>query len=171
MIKMTSTEAKIKVLHYFRFNRKYMFCATEVKPYRADVLVSNEKEILEIEIKASNADLKRELLKKKHKIYSNKKSQYIPNKYFIAVPKNLVDTALDLTKGMGYGIIKIKSFNITTNKTIKGRKIVYCKIVKQAKLLNKKFSKKLFKRIQLRMGSELIREKLNSYIKRENDEN
>jgi hypothetical protein len=152
---MNSKEIKTKLLHYWRFRRRYIYCATEVGKFKADILVSNGEEILEIEVKVSRGDIVQEKKKKKHFIYHNPStwySQFVPNKFYIAVPKNLVPIVTDLTINKNYGIVQVKKKQITKN-----RKEVYCKIIKQAKIIYPKFNEKLHRQIIMRMGSELIR--------------
>lgn len=91
---------KSVLLSYFRFKRG-MICATEVAYYYgiADILCTDYKKIIEVEIKTSKADLKNDFLKKKGTKYKALKgeivSKYIPNMFYICVPENLKNDALD----------------------------------------------------------------------------
>ena len=80
---MNSNEMKTKVLHYLRFKRDYSLVATEAgrkKKNNADVLASNFEEIVEVEIKISKYDLKKDFQK------------VIP--YFQRLEKSLINSPL-----------------------------------------------------------------------------
>jgi hypothetical protein len=80
MVKITSKEIKACLLSYFRFKRNFMYVSTEVGRYNSDVLVSDGKQIIEIEIKTDLQDLKREKHKHKHRIFKElKKDFYFKN--------------------------------------------------------------------------------------------
>jgi len=154
---MKSLECKVKVLHYFRFVRRFKFIATEVGRFNSDILVSDETQIIEIEVKCSIADLKNEIKKRKHSIYSEPTSyykKYIPNYFFFAVPESLIERIKLYLSDSPYGLISI------SEKEIKAKKDVYCKIMKKSKQIHKNFNLKLHDQIVLRMGSELIRGRL-----------
>jgi len=159
---MKTNELKTKVLHYWRFTRSYKYVATEAGKFNSDILVSNEKEIIECEIKNSKSDLVNDLKKKKHGIYKNPSkwySQWIPNKFYFAIPKNLLETATELTEGTPYGVILIEDKILTLKKKEK-----YCTVIKQARILQNNFKIKLQDQIILRMSSELIRIRLKYLI-------
>ena len=151
---MRSNEAKTKILHYFRFRRRFKFIATEVGPFNSDVLVSNSREILEVEIKVALSDLRAEFKKRKHYHYSNG-DRYIPNKFYMAVPEYLIEPCKELIGTGPYGIIGIDN-RVLNNR----RREVFCKIDKQARPLSLNFSKPLHEAIVLRMGSELIQNRI-----------
>jgi len=159
---MNANEIKTKVLHYWRFTRNgYNFISTEAGKFKSDILISNEKEIIECETKISRADLKNDFKKKKHGIYkkpSNWYEQWIPNKFYFAVPKSLVEFSIELSKDTGYGIIEVSDKTLNTNK-----KEVYCKVIKSAKIIQHTFKKKLHKQIIMRSSSELIRLRIKKY--------
>jgi len=156
---MNSEECKLKLLHYFRFFRKYNYIATEVGKFNSDVLVSNGESIIEIEVKISYADLKNELKKQKHKNYISPTKwykQYLPNYYYFAIPEVMKEKASKYIYDNFpiYGLIIIKDLPIK-------RKISSCEIIKRPKSITDNFSVKLQYQLLLRMGSELIRGKLN----------
>jgi len=159
---MNAHELKTKTLHYWRFTRNgYNYIATEVGKFKSDILVSNGKEIIECEIKISKNDLKNDLKKKKHRIYekpSNWYSSWIPNKFYFAVPADLIELATELVEGTAYGVILVSDKNFT-----KRKKENYCKIVKKAKNIQDNFKKKLHKQIIMRESSEIIRLRLKMY--------
>lgn len=159
---MNANEVKTKTLHYWRFTRNgYNFIATEAGKFKSDILVSNEKEIIECETKISRADLRNDFKKKKHGIYKKPSSWYskwIPNKFYFAVPENLTELALELVEDTPYGVIEVSSKSISNRK-----KEVYCVIVKSAKTVQPKFKEKLHKQIVMRGSSELIRLRIKMY--------
>lgn len=142
-------------MHYLRFKRDYSLIATEVgkkKKNFADVLATNFKEIVEIEVKISSSDLNNDFKKEKHARYANPRTQYTPNKFYFAVPEHLKDKALDLTKGTSYGVM------IVSEKPLKGfTKESYISIAKNAIKLKDRYCRKLEKEILMRSTSELIR--------------
>ncbi len=167
---MDAKEVKSKLLHYFRFCKGYHWAATEVGGFNADVMVANYREIIECEVKVSKADLKNEFKKKtkirKHEIYcSNRQRKHVPNKFYFAVPLNLVRLALKYTKDTPYGVILVSStpmhFEVPNKRSRRTRKIktheVYCKIRKEAQLLQQPAQEHLKRKIFLRMSSELTR--------------
>jgi len=154
---MDSKEIKTKLLHFYRFRRSFKFIATEAGRWESDVLVSDEKEVIEIEVKISLIDFKNDFKKKKHSVYSNPVTPYqkthVPNKFFFCVPQNLADAVEILLKDSPYGLLVCLPGAIT-------RKGVFIKSVKTAKNLREGISKKLLHSLQLRMGSELIRTRI-----------
>lgn len=52
--KITSSDLKLALMHYYRFNYGYV-CAEEAT--NADILVDTGKEIIEIEVKIGKGDL------------------------------------------------------------------------------------------------------------------
>lgn len=149
---MTSKEIKTKLLHFYRFKKRYKFIATEAGKWNSDVLVSNEKEILEIEVKVSLADLKKDFKKRKHGIYKNPTPYYtsfLPNKFYFCVPPELEEEATVLLKGSIYGLLICSTEEISFN----GK---FIKCLQNATPLRKGISKKLLHALILRMGSELV---------------
>jgi len=158
---MDSYEMKTKLLHYWRFKRQYDYFATETGKFKSDVLISNEKEIVEIEVKTNFQDLKNDFLKKKrgnrkkHEIYSSPTvwyAKFLPNKFYFAIPKELVTKTVGYLSQSNYGIIEVSNKKITNSK-----KVFYCKIIKKASIMYPHFNEKLQHQIILRMGSEIIR--------------
>jgi len=159
---MNANEVKTKVLHYWRFTRNgYNYIATEAGKFKSDILVSNEKEIIECETKISRADLRNDFKKKKHAIYKKPTAWYakwLPNKFYFAVPPKLTEYALELVEGTYYGVIEVDDKKIT-----KRKKEIYCKIIKNAKTIQPNFKKRLHRQIFMRCSSELIRLRIKMY--------
>jgi len=159
---VNAQDIKTKVLHYWRFTRNgYNYISTESGKFKSDILISDEKEIIECEVKISKTDLKNDFKKKKHDIYKKPSkwySQWIPNKFYFAVPKELTQDAVDLVINTKYGILEVSDKIIN-----KRRKEVYCRIVKAAGVIQPNFKKKLHKQILMRCSSELIRLRIAIY--------
>lgn len=162
---MNSTEIKTKVLHYYRFKRRFHYIATEAGAFNSDILVSDGREVIEIEVKTSWQDVLNDFKKAKHKIYSNPTHKYhfehTPNKFFFAVPSKLVSPLKDLIKKSSYGIIDVSEAPMTNR-----HKDCYCTIVKQAIPIRLAFPSKMHHGIILRMGSELVRYRMNHDVSR-----
>lgn len=153
---MNSLECKVKVLHYFRFKRRYLYIATEAGKFNSDILISDGEQIIEVEVKISISDLKNEIKKKKHKIYASPTSYYskfLPNYFIFAVPESMLEKAKKYIRETD-GLISI------FEKPIGAKSETYCKIIKKPKLITEKFSVSLHYELLLRMGSELIRGRL-----------
>ena len=161
---MNAHEVKTKVLHYWRFTRnKYNFIATEVGKFNSDILVSNEKEIIECEIKISKEDLIKDFKKKKHSIYKKPTpwySKWIPNRFYFAVPTSLIEFTLNFVENTDYGVIEVFDKKISNKK-----KEVYCRIIKSARVIQPQFKEKLHKQIYMRSSSELIRLRIRYLVK------
>jgi len=152
-MKTSSKILKAKVLSAFRFHKRYLYCATEVGRYEADIMLANDKELVEIEIKISKVDLRNDLLKSKHSIYKNLESrhrQHIPNKFYFAVPPELTKEAIKLVKGTVYGVIEVSHQKPT-------RRRHGITIVLKAKTIHEYKNNKLKDKLLMRMGSELCR--------------
>lgn len=147
---MKAPEIKLKLLHYFRFKRRYLFIATEVGVLNSDVLVSNEKTIIEFEVKTSKQDFNNEFKKRKHTLMQKKE---YANYFYFAIPEKLKEYVLEKCAETKYGVVVISEEKLT-------RDGCFVEIVKKADKLHASFNDKLFKSIVQRMGSELIREKI-----------
>lgn len=92
----------------------YKKIAFEVGKFKADVLMYNEKQIVEVEVKTSFQDLKNELTKRKHKIYEKPTAGYskiLPNKFYFAFPEAMCENqkVIDFVEEHfpAYGILHI----------------------------------------------------------------
>ncbi len=103
---MESLAIKASVAAHFRYDRQNPLIAFEASDglsawggEPADVLVVNERRFLiEIEVKVSIQDLKRDQKKRKHQFFASQ-SYYKPfpvNRFFFAVPQELTGKALDI---------------------------------------------------------------------------
>lgn len=166
MASLTTPEMKYYVLAYYRFQRQNSIAATEVGVFGnfiADVLASDGKEFTEVEIKISESDFMADFSHKseKHTAYLDttinkvatlKESDraYMPTRFYYAVPKELVRTALSLVKDTPYGLMYVDPNDpkLSMNGAIK--------IVKHSAIINRTYPKKLEKRAIARMSSELV---------------
>jgi hypothetical protein len=149
------------VLHYFRFRRRFPYAATEAGAFNSDVLVFNGTYAIEIEVKTSLSDLKNEWYKPKHRFYFYPETrlhrEYTPNKFYIAVPKELVKAAIVFTSKLPYGVIEVDDRPLSNR-----RKECFCKITKKASPIHLQNPSKIKHSILLRMGSELIQARLKN---------
>lgn len=159
---MNSDLLKNEILKYFRFKRQFYLCATEVNNgfEIADILVSNGKKIIEIEIKISYSDFLADFKKRKHKkVYIGNniyRLDYLKaNKFYFCIPHDLKEKCLEyLNKNnLPYGLYV---FNGSLNLVKK------CKILKE---LHIKEIDKINKNIIRRATSELIILRLREEIK------
>lgn len=114
---MNSVAVKTAVLCFCRFAKRYEYISTECGEFSADVLASNGKELMEVEVKVSKADFNRDFSKRKHRIYARPDEpvspysvrDWIPNKFYFAVPEHLKDAVLEVLKGdyQKYGLMVV----------------------------------------------------------------
>lgn len=145
---MNSKYIKYALLKYFRFTRQ-MLAATEVNVAYgvADILAIDDlqKKSIEVEIKISKSDFKKEFSYKraKHQYLNITSGNSTPNYFYMAFPGKLADELLSFVPNQ-YGVIKIYHHN-TVN------------ILRQGKRLNHSDNKLLFNNIIKRNNSELIK--------------
>jgi hypothetical protein len=106
---------KSGALCWLRFGKQLPYVATEVGAYSADVAGADLKSLIEIEVKTSEADLRRDFEKKKlkHRAYAGEEEGYangrewIPNRFFFLVPARLEAYALQYLgeKNPAYGLM------------------------------------------------------------------
>ena len=114
-----SDTIKLELLKYFRFERNYNLICTE-GIHQADVNASNGSSLVEVEIKISKADLKKEFQtakessrwkEYKHKNYSEPSKHMptfiVPNRFYFCVPAELADWAVEYLKDKNskYGLL------------------------------------------------------------------
>ena len=112
---ITSAHIKAGLLNYLRFN-KGMVTATEVKTICgfADIMAYclHSRHMIEVEVKTNIQDLKNEIRNKSNKHYCIKHPEkygykYIPNRYYICVPAEILEDAKPIIESINenYGII------------------------------------------------------------------
>ena len=149
MYKITSSDLKLALMHYYRFNYGYV-CAEEA--INADVLVDTGKEIIEVEVKIGKGDLiegeKAKALK--HITYIQERSyrRCFPNKFLFCVPTELVNEAVVWANklNVNYGVIEFDSRGfqraVEMNKLSWANNNCYLTIRKSAKKLHDKYDEK-----------------------------
>jgi hypothetical protein len=98
-----SSVLKTEALCWLRFGKHMHVVATEAGYWSADVLGCNEKFSVEVEVKISVADLKREFTSKssKHYLYANAEgatgpTKGTPNYFYFYVPQEIEAQALEV---------------------------------------------------------------------------
>lgn len=152
---MDSNTLKTEALCWMRFIKKMEFIATECGGWSADVLGVCDNFSIEIEVKVSKSDLKREFQNKasKHFLYNNGgTSRHVPNYFYFYVPLELEEAALALiaehSPKAGLAVYENK-----TDNTMDGKRTRISK--RPGKLHDRKPSDALKRVVLLRMGSEL----------------
>lgn len=153
---MNSTFIKAALSAYFRFTRQLFIMATEVGRFNSDFLIISKDELVEIEIKTSRSDLNADFKKDKHKIYENANSDWAPNFFYFAVPKELLEYAVTKCVDNKYGVMLISDNGPWTQRV---------RIVKRAKRLHTKLpsiavEKTIIKRLASEMANLRIRSEL-----------
>lgn len=145
---MTSLEIKHALLSHYRFKRQYI-CASECMDN--DVMVIANKGIIEIEVKVNKYDLwKGEAKKSKHRWYKGTNYQsFIPNLFYVCVPKELEEEAVKWTESMNnkYGVLGCHERTFFPY-------LIYT--IKRAKKLHNNFNKNLEHSIMRRVCCENI---------------
>jgi len=151
--KALSRQIKYKALLWLRIDQRCAFIASEVGGYNSDCLGVNEKKMIEIEVKTSMEDLKRDFSKHKHHNYWKttdwslppSENRWVPTHFYFAVPAVMLDEAKSyiIRKGFEpYGLIDADTWTV----------------IKRAQWLHKRPPASEVKFIiALRMGSELLR--------------
>lgn len=179
---MNSKEVTAMLLSWLRYEKHMNLLATEVQvnASAADILAYHDGKFVEIEVKVSASDMRRDFTKVGHKTVVNRKrvsvakhdhlqdsassAKYKPNYFYFAVPDTLVDKALEVMsseKSNGYGLLAVNSRGdvVTVKRATNLRKddLRPFNHVKQA--------------ILLRMGSQMVKQArdaagLPNYFKR-----
>ena len=145
--KFNANQCKNAVLSYFRFTRGFPYVATEFQ--ECDVVVANEKEWIDIEVKVSWSDYRAEWKKSKHTKYEEGgtiNGWFNCNRRFFAAPPKLAAKILeDINESHPkYGVISI--FSATD-----------VEILKRAEPRHKEATpEKILTGLVARMSSELI---------------
>jgi len=160
---LLSTEIKIANIYYW-IKRQFPYVASEVYSVGnsiADIMIADDKKIMEIEIKISRNDFKCDFKKHKHQLLDSGSSP-ISNFYF-CVPEEMREFALNELKDSKYGLLVYNSnVKFWPDKSITVSK-------RPQNLIINKRQAYFRKRIISRMGWELFRCYLKEY-RRGNDE-
>jgi hypothetical protein len=118
---VNSVTVKTAALCYWRFAKRYMYIATEVGAYNADLMACNGKDLVEVEVKVSRSDLARDFDKHKHLLYARpaeptgsaaataRSRAWVPNRFYFAVPELLEAYALEKISASNqkYGLLVV----------------------------------------------------------------
>lgn len=162
---------KLELMKYFRFEKGMVFVCSECI-HNSDISAINNKCLVEVEVKISKSDFRREFetatlkngtywKEKKHKFYAHPEEAYssyvIPNKFYFCVPKALEEWAMEYLKGKNpkYGLL------VYDEELTKTSKIKLAKGAKQ--LQNNPPDNYTWKQIGQRVTNEMItlKEKYN----------
>lgn len=146
---MNSDILKNAILEYFRFERQYYICATEVRLWNqtSDIIICNDNdEIIDIEIKISYNDFLADFKKRKHIKDISGYPYLYANKLYYCVPAEIKDQCLlYLTvNNFPYGLISFNGILI---------------IIKKCKKINgltEDLIKTIKRKIILRLSSEMV---------------
>jgi hypothetical protein len=146
-----SLDLKTACLCYLRFARRMPYIATEfsVGWNYADVFAADKDMSLEIEVKVSIRDFRRDFFKHKHEVPDARRS---PNKFYFAIPVQMKEAVVKEMAGKNgaYGIMTYDDQALGT------RMWEGLVIEKRAGWLHREPPKpELLERILLRMGSEI----------------
>lgn len=148
---------KNELMKHYRFERQFPYVATECIKY-SDVNALNDRCLVEIEVKVSLSDLKKEFTTSGNKhnkhfvVYCNPMSRphaIIPNYYYICVPDFLVHQAVEIVKCINkkYGVLVCKKHGNTYK--------IECALKAKALHTNKP-SPRTYNLVAKRITSELI---------------
>lgn len=168
LIQPKAEHLKYWLFYYYRIKRQFHYCASEVSigyKWTADFVVCTDKDITEIEIKVSMADLKNDIKHKQTKfealnnIREGKdiiiyKKEIIPNYFYYCVPEKIAVKAYEYLKDTPYGLIIIPNHHYSDND--------FFWIKQSSEKFNKEYPENLKLRVQARMSSEILglREKI-----------
>ena len=107
---LTSAQLKVEALFWLRFRRQYRIVCTEASTIgNCDVLAIGPETSVEVEVKTSKADLRRDFANKdgKHAYYLTAAGGWAPSYFYFLVPAHLSDYAAELVveKNHKYGVI------------------------------------------------------------------
>jgi hypothetical protein len=150
---------KTEALCWLRFGKKLDLVATEAGRWAADVLGCNDNFAVEVEVKMSKADLRREFSNKstKHYLYVNAADGKgvppgVPNYFYFFVPSDMEKDALALIEENAPKA-GLAVYEEPERSRLDGK---LTRVVRKAQKLHDQKPSSRFKRtLQLRMGSEL----------------
>lgn len=167
MPSLSTPEMKYYVMHYYRIQRQYPICATEVGVFSgfiADVLASDlQKEFVEVEVKISESDMLSDFEHKslKHSAYldtvlhkegtlKDSDRKLMPTKFLYAVPHEMRKFAKEMVTGTPYGLIVVDPTDMSLSNNS------FIKVVKHSDIINRTYPKDLERPALMRMSSEII---------------
>jgi len=109
MIEKHTEKSMLKAVHNY-FSTGYKYCIKNSFIFRYDwesdyFCINREGYAFEVEVKISKADFRNDIKKEKHKLFGeNLNNRLLPNKFYYAVPKGLIDEK-DVPKYAGLIIV------------------------------------------------------------------
>ncbi len=171
-MKLTSSIIKVLLMHKYRYKDGYYvssevdICGSFGSIADLGIFDSKKKDFFEIEIKISRSDLKKDILKDKHRAYKSGNRYLCISRFYYAVPTSLVNDAKELLEehSLPYGIIEIISNKDQISDSIleelSTRRMVYSKyikIIKRSKNITcKNISPLQEQKFYLRLSSEMV---------------
>lgn len=150
---------KTEALCWLRFTKKMELIATEAGSWNADVLAIGEKHSVEIEVKVSKSDLRREFENKRNKHYlynsvepGSAPSRHTPNFFYFYVPWTLEEEALKLIEEHSPKA-GLAVYGQSSDRVLDGKRTYVKK--RPTKLHDKVPGPSIRRAVTLRMGSEL----------------
>jgi hypothetical protein len=147
---------KTEALCWLRFGKKMPYVCTEGGYWNGDVLGVADKFSVEVEVKVSKADLKREFTTKtsKHYLYANAgdaPTRQVPNYFYFYVPPELEADALEIVEKeapkAGVAVYQPNGYVLDGKRT---------RVARRPQKLHDREPTDAFKKVVLkRMGSEL----------------
>ena len=162
-----SDTIKLELMKYLRFERNFTFVCTE-GIHNSDISAVTEKCLVEVEVKISKSDFRREFQSStikapnrvkltKHHFYKCPEDAWrgyiLPNKFYFCVPEEMASWALEYMKDKNkkYGLLaycpeRIGCQTDSKIKTIRGAKNIHCNEPEN----------RVFRAIGIRTTNELI---------------
>lgn len=152
----------VEALCWLRFGKRLPYICTEGGHWNADVLGMNDKFSVEVEIKVSKADLKRDFTSKsgKHYLYDNagiSPSRQVPNYFYFYVPPELEKDALlilgEKQSKAGLAVYDFETLVVPSATMAAGKRTRIAR--RPTKLHDNEPSEQFKNTVLMRMGSEL----------------
>lgn len=148
---------KVEAMAWLRFGRQLELVATEAGNWNADVLGVGETFSVEVEVKVSKSDLRREFTSKttKHWLYANCDDHAVqssPTYWYLYVPPHLADEANALAE-QHFPKAGVAVYD-PDSKALPGRRTSIRR--KAQKLHERPPTERMRRTVLLRMGSELV---------------
>ena len=158
---------KTSLLHYFSLEWGFRTSTEVVTDYgRADIMTFNGKKVVEVEIKVTLEDLKRDIEKRKHKLFEKPRGMYkrIPNQMYYCMPTFMLSFAKDYFKESPYGIMAYDKNRIEVERLFEGKDGLYYKPAPGRKVAYRVTDKAIFVVKRAKFLTHHYSDKLESYV-------
>jgi len=139
------------LMGWLRFGKQFHYVAREAGMFSSDVLGTDEKNVIEIEIKVSKSDFKADWKKDKHHHYKKRAHvgtrtypsghkrrwhQHIPNQFYFACPSHMKEFALEQVKANApdYGVLVMEDNRLEIPQYNMWKRL---RVVKRAKFMHR----------------------------------